>query len=168
MVRRVRPQPGLLPRVGGEFPEIFSRIAPMNPRLWSAAARRRFWTRRHVASSKSADLSAHSKGGGERAKAPGEGTGPTIAYTSRFMGREMVRPVVGGMGGRGGWMVDRKSSFAKAMEDRDVVSYEIRWAAVVPATLLVWVGVGWQGHGFEGRKRPCTRQGSWAGTSPPR
>jgi ABC-2 type transport system permease protein len=30
----------------------------------------------------------------------------------------MVRPVVGGMGGRGGWMVDRKSSFAKATEDR--------------------------------------------------
>jgi len=38
------------------------RPCPSAAKMWSAAARRRFWTRRHVVSSKSADMSAHSKG----------------------------------------------------------------------------------------------------------
>jgi len=41
-------------------PEICSRIAPMNLRLWSARTGPRFWTRRHVASSKSGVLPPHS------------------------------------------------------------------------------------------------------------
>ena len=49
-------------------PEICSRIAPMNLRLWSARTGPRFWTRRHVASSKSGVLPPHSKGAGSLAQ----------------------------------------------------------------------------------------------------
>jgi len=56
------------PSRGSTARKIFAPGArePLTVRVWSAAARRRFWTRRPVASSKSADLSAHSKGAGGR------------------------------------------------------------------------------------------------------
>ena len=59
-------------------------IARYGPHLWSAAARRRFWTRRHVASSKSA--------GGFLAPRPAPRPRPRAAQTSAEPGTGFAPP----------------------------------------------------------------------------
>jgi hypothetical protein len=60
-------------------------------RFWSAAARRRFWTGRHVAPSKSADLSAHSKKCRRVRPPSNRGSGPRCVSFFREFSRPSPR-----------------------------------------------------------------------------